>query len=175
MNNTNEVIGKKLVGRVKWFNSKTGYGFLTVVSGGDGVEDVFVHHSAISVVGDQYKYLVQGEYVDFDVTTVDEGAHKHQAKNVTGVGGGQTMCETRNDIRKERENDGDGDGGGRHTRNHTSNRRHNQSNNNGDSEVSGLVRRELWNLLNDDNNHGNSSSRRRTDNTSRRRMDNTSE
>ena len=32
------------------------------------VQDVFVHHSALTVGEEQYKYLVQGEYVEFEVT-----------------------------------------------------------------------------------------------------------
>ena len=50
------------VGRVKWFNNKAGYGFVTVVSesaDGDRVgEDIFVHHSGVNVTSEQYKYLV---------------------------------------------------------------------------------------------------------------------
>ena len=174
IDNTNEIISKS-VGRVKWFNNKTGYGFLTVVSTdseGD-IKDVFVHHSAINVKGDQYKYLVQGEYVNFTVNVVEGGDHKYQAENVTGIGGGQTMCETRNENRKERDDTrGEGNRGDHHVRhsqpnnrNYTSNRRHNQSG--GNSEVSGLVRRELWNLLNEDKGRSQGrSSNRRVDNTS---------
>jgi cold shock CspA family protein len=36
-------------GRVKWFNSKAGYGFITVTDGPKSGTDVFVHHSAIKV------------------------------------------------------------------------------------------------------------------------------
>ena len=36
-------------GRVKWFNNKAGYGFITVSSGDNVGSDVFVHHSAIVV------------------------------------------------------------------------------------------------------------------------------
>ena len=35
-------------GRVKWFNNKAGYGFITISSDEQSGEDVFVHHSAIS-------------------------------------------------------------------------------------------------------------------------------
>ena len=34
-------------GRVKWFNNRAGYGFITVSSGEHKNEDVFVHHSAV--------------------------------------------------------------------------------------------------------------------------------
>ena len=47
-------------GRVKWFNNKAGYGFITVSKGDYNGEDVFVHHSAIEVAQEQYRYLVQG-------------------------------------------------------------------------------------------------------------------
>ena len=45
-------------GCVKWFNNKQGYGFINVTSGVNTGSDVFVHHSAIQVGTDQYKYLV---------------------------------------------------------------------------------------------------------------------
>ena len=100
---TDESAGAQLMGRCKWFNNKAGYGFLTVVSGGeskwDGV-DVFVHHSAVTTETEQYKYLVQGEYVSFKLQTMEEGDHEYQANEVRGVNGGKLMCETRNENRK---------------------------------------------------------------------------
>ena len=80
-------------GRVKWFNNKQGYGFVTVVIGDKHGEDIFVHHSGVRVGEEQYKYLVQGEYVDFSLKT-------------SGVNEGKLMCETRNEIRSQRA-DGD--------------------------------------------------------------------
>ena len=166
MADTNTQTGETVTGRVKWFNSKSGYGFLTVVKGECGeVKDVFVHHSAISVKEEQYKYLVQGEYVDFTVLTTDDDDHPHQAGNVTGVGGGLTMCETRNEIRKER----DVRDGGEETRgNNETGRGRNWrgrgnargGGRNGDSSVKGLVRQELWNLLKDSGQNGKGSSHR---------------
>jgi CspA family cold shock protein len=49
-----------LQGRVKWFDTKKGYGFIT---GEDGV-DYFVHWSEIQVPG--YKTLDPGQEVEFD-------------------------------------------------------------------------------------------------------------
>ena len=89
-------------GRVKWFNNKQGYGFVTVVIGDKQGEDIFVHHSGVRVGEEQYKYLVQGEYVDFSLKTSESTAHPYQATNVTGVNEGKLMCETRNELRSQR-------------------------------------------------------------------------
>ena len=86
-------------GRVKWFNNRAGYGFITVSNGDHKGEDVFVHHSAIQVEKEQYRYLVQGEYVDFKLCEVNDQNHKWQAGEVGGVSGGQLMCETRLESR----------------------------------------------------------------------------
>jgi CspA family cold shock protein len=85
----------RVTGRVKWFNNKAGYGFITLVDGDNRETDVFVHHSSISLK-DQYRYLVQGEYVEFSLIPTNEGSsHKYQAGDVKGINGGMLMCETR--------------------------------------------------------------------------------
>ena len=38
------------VGRVKWFNNRAGFGFITMLEGEKKGEDVFTHHSGISVI-----------------------------------------------------------------------------------------------------------------------------
>ena len=81
-------------GRVKWFNNKTGYGFITVTDGKRSGSDIFVHHSAINIEG-QYKYLVQGEYVEFSIIDTASGKHDCQAGTVNGIKGGKLMCSTR--------------------------------------------------------------------------------
>ena len=63
------------IGCVKWFNNKAGYGFLTVMDGDKKGEDVFCHHSGIVVASEQYKYLVQGEYVSFSLRESDSDSH----------------------------------------------------------------------------------------------------
>ena len=63
-------------------------------------EDIFVHHTGVQVGSEQYKYLVQGEYVHFTLRGSDSSAHPYQAANLTGPYGGQLMCETRNENRK---------------------------------------------------------------------------
>ena len=61
-------------GKVKWFDNKKGYGFITPEDG----KDVFVHHSAIT--GDGYKTLEEGQEVEFDII---QGPKGEQAANVT--------------------------------------------------------------------------------------------
>ena len=93
---------ERLTGRVKWFNNKSGYGFITVTDGNKSGSDVFVHHSSIKVDSEQYKYLVQGEYVDFNLSDTKNGLHEYQAGEVYGIKGGKLMCETRHESRVAR-------------------------------------------------------------------------
>ena len=92
----------RLTGRVKWFNNKAGYGFITVTDGSRSGSDIFVHHSVIGVASQQYKYLVQGEYVDFELSATQGGTHEFQAINVVGIKGGKLMCETRHEFKMTR-------------------------------------------------------------------------
>ena len=62
-----------MVGKVKWFSSEKGYGFIEREDGGD----VFVHFSAIQDEG--YKTLTEGQEVEFEIV---EGARGPQAANV---------------------------------------------------------------------------------------------
>jgi cold shock CspA family protein len=89
----------RVTARVKWFNNKNGYGFASTLE--DEPKDVFVHHTSLSVGKEQYRYLVQGEYVDLDVSPITDEASKHkwQSANVTGVKSGPLMCETRQEMR----------------------------------------------------------------------------
>ena len=91
----------RLLGRVKWFNNRAGFGFVTVLDGEKKDDDVFVHHTGVNVSTEQYKYLVQGEYVSFTMKESDNQEHPYQAGDVTGVLGGKLMCETRMENKRE--------------------------------------------------------------------------
>ena len=85
---------ERRTGQVKWFNNKQGYGFLVVHSlGNEPNMDTFVHHSSLRTSGDQFRYLVQGEYVEFSLGKATDG--RTVATEVTGIKGGQLMCEVR--------------------------------------------------------------------------------
>ena len=85
-----------LIGQVKWFNNKAGYGFITQMEGEHTGSDIFVHHSAIKVSEEQFKYLVQGEYVHFKKVKSSTDNHEYQVGEVKGMSSGKLMCETRN-------------------------------------------------------------------------------
>jgi len=89
---------ERFTGRVKWFNNKAGYGFITASDGDKSGADIFIHHSSIRVDAEQYKYLVLGEYVEFGLSSVSTSEHEFQASDVTGIKGGKLMCETRHDM-----------------------------------------------------------------------------
>ncbi len=94
----------RLTGRVKWFNNQAGYGFLTITDGARAGSDIFVHHSGVQVLSEQYKYLVQGEYVEFKLNSTPGGTHEFQASDVSGINGGKLMCETRREFKNARTN-----------------------------------------------------------------------
>ena len=62
-------------GKVKWFDAKKGFGFITP---DDGSKDLFVHHSEINVEG--YTSLDEGQKVEF---AIGEGKKGPCATNVT--------------------------------------------------------------------------------------------
>ena len=57
-----------MVGTVKWFNEKKGYGFITPEN---GESDVFVHFT--DVTGSGFKTLNEGEQVEFEIAQSDRG------------------------------------------------------------------------------------------------------
>lgn len=61
------------IGKVKWFDNKSGFGFIIQDTG----KDVFVHHTQIN--GKGFKTLIEGEEVSFEVIESDKGL---KAQNV---------------------------------------------------------------------------------------------
>jgi len=87
-----------IIGQVKWFNMKAGYGFINVRTGEHTGKDLFVHYTSVKVVNPQYRYLIAGEYVQFNVDTPADGKHEFHAVNVSGIENGPLMCEARRDA-----------------------------------------------------------------------------
>ena len=69
---------KRVTGKVKWFNSKKGFGFIIPDDGGN---DLFVHFTAIQSNG--YKTLQEGQKVEFEVMQTNKG---DKAVNVKVIG-----------------------------------------------------------------------------------------
>ena len=92
---------QRFIGRVKWFNTKNGYGFLEYKEG-----DIFVHHTALVVPKAQFRYLVQGEYVEFTPAerTNDSSESRWTANDVTGPLRGKLMCQTEEEERENHYN-----------------------------------------------------------------------
>ena len=67
-------MGKREKGKVKWFSSERGYGFIETDRG----RDIFVHYKAIN--SDGYKTLNENDSVEFEI---EEGKKGLQAKDVT--------------------------------------------------------------------------------------------
>ena len=65
-------------GKVKWFNSEKGYGF---IENDDGGNDIFVHFSAI-ISDAKPKNLSEGESVSFDIEADPKNSEKFRAINV---------------------------------------------------------------------------------------------
>ena len=62
---------KRILGRVKWFNSKLGYGFITHRNRVEDVDvDVFVHWSNLQLSEKEYHTLYKGEFVEFEINHV---------------------------------------------------------------------------------------------------------
>jgi CspA family cold shock protein len=98
----NEVVESEIsgtiIGQVKWFNDKLGFGFITINDGPEKGKDIFVHHSGIKPANSNYKTLRKGEYVNFNVV---KGLNGLQAVDITGINGGPLMCDIVMGSRKE--------------------------------------------------------------------------
>ena len=54
-------------GKVKWFDNRRGFGFISQEQG----QDVFVHHTCIN--GNGYKTLQEGEVVHYELVQSEKG------------------------------------------------------------------------------------------------------
>ena len=90
------------LGQVKWFNRTRGFGYITILDGDQSGTDVFVHQSALKQSDNVFRYLVDGEYVSFNMIETQKEGHSHEADNVTGVLGGQLQCQIISARRAER-------------------------------------------------------------------------
>jgi CspA family cold shock protein len=99
-----EPTGVSLEGRVKWFNDRRGYGYITCISEGPhNGQDIFIHHSNIRPKVSNYKTLYPNEYVEFRLGEADmcfdedenpvETEYEHQATHVTGIKCGPLLCD----------------------------------------------------------------------------------
>ena len=84
-----------VVGCVRRFNKKLGYGFITVISDGDYKgQDFFVHQSGIkNGNASRFRMLYIGECVEFDIAPSGKPEYPNQAINVSGFGGHGLMCD----------------------------------------------------------------------------------
>ena len=84
-----------LVGCVKWFDTKKGWGFITVLT--QDVEesnaDVFVHYTNLTVRNNEYKRLFPGEYVSFSIGIGQGKQGKDICIDVCGIMGGRLLTE----------------------------------------------------------------------------------
>ena len=68
-----------MLGTVKFFDTKRGYGFISPITA-DQSADIFVHVTAIISPHKLPKLLLQGDEVEFEIESVERGV---RAKRVT--------------------------------------------------------------------------------------------
>lgn len=66
-----------MLGTIKWFNNKKGFGFIRDEVG----NDIFVHFSALNMDG--FKELKDGEEVEFDVMETEKGTQAVNVKRIS--------------------------------------------------------------------------------------------
>ncbi|MCI8588335.1 MAG: cold-shock protein [Bacilli bacterium] len=65
-----------MIGRVKWFNNTTGYGFIQSKDG----QDIFIHYS--NILQDGFKTLETDQLVEFQLLETSKGL---QALNIRAI------------------------------------------------------------------------------------------
>ena len=56
-----------MIGKVKWFDSKKGYGFILTEEG----QEIFVHYTGI--VAEGFRALTEGQNVEFEIGSNEKG------------------------------------------------------------------------------------------------------
>ena len=81
-----------LNGCVKWFNSKKGYGFVTVITPESELvgTDIFAHFSNVNVSENNYKRLFPGEYVSF---SLGKNNDRDVCIDISGISGGRLLAD----------------------------------------------------------------------------------
>jgi cold shock protein len=64
----------RIIGTVKWFDTKKGYGFIQR----EGGSDIFVHYSAVQ--GGGFKNLYEGQQVEMSIEQGPRGLQASQVK-----------------------------------------------------------------------------------------------
>lgn len=106
----------RVVGNVKWYDTKKGFGFVTLVTpeNENTGNDIFVHYSNVNVVNG-YRRLFPGEYVEFELGQAEDG--RSVCLNVGGLFGGNLLCQNEEHRfkvfpkRRPKEDDGEVDEG----------------------------------------------------------------
>ena len=84
-----------MTGRVKWFSTEKGYGF--ILPDDETMSDVFVHHTGICAKG--YRRLFDDQEVEFQLINDDNGRLK--AVEVTGPDGAEITTTDRPEFRSD--------------------------------------------------------------------------
>lgn len=81
-----------LNGNVKWFNSKKGYGFVTVITPDSDLvgTDIFAHYTNVNVSDNNYKRLFPGEYVSFNIGKNND---RDVCIDICGINGGRLLAD----------------------------------------------------------------------------------
>tara|TARA_Y100000389_G_scaffold37455_2_gene31797 strand:- start:615 stop:1058 length:444 start_codon:yes stop_codon:yes gene_type:complete len=93
---------KRILGRVKWFNSKLGYGFITHKKDNKNI-DIFVHWSNLELSENEYHTLYKGEFVEFQIESCIcksniNNNQSIQACKVSGPNNSQLLTSVRENI-----------------------------------------------------------------------------
>ena len=92
---TEETNYENEIGKVSWFNKRSGYGFIKIISD-SSIKDkeIFCHYSNIDSDND-YKHLIPGECVSLKVRYIpsNEENKQYSCENVTGLLGTKLLFE----------------------------------------------------------------------------------